>query len=80
MPSSGVPPCMRHSEITVSQARERAAISVEQAALLLGIGRQSAYAAAQSGELPTVRIGRRVLVPVAGLLAMLKIPEHEQDS
>lgn len=46
-------------------------ISVEAAAKLLSISRGSAYAAAACGELPTIRIGRRLLVPVAKLNAML---------
>jgi excisionase family DNA binding protein len=62
---------MTHPPITLTEARERAAISVEQAAHLLGIGRQSAYAATGDGTLPTVRIGRRLLVPTERLLAML---------
>jgi excisionase family DNA binding protein len=46
-------------------------ITVDQAAELLGIGRSSAYQAARTGELPTVRIGRRLLVPRARLLALI---------
>jgi excisionase family DNA binding protein len=51
--------------------RSRTTLTVEGAADVLGIGRASAYAAAGNGELPTVRIGRRLLVPVAGLRRML---------
>jgi hypothetical protein len=38
---------------------------------MLGICRASAYEAARTGELPTVRIGRRLLVPRHQLLALL---------
>lgn len=38
---------------------------------LLGIGRDNAYRAAATGEIPTVRIGKRVLVPVAKLRELL---------
>jgi len=62
---------MTTSEITITQARERGAVSVTEAAHLLGIGRTSAYEAARLGTLPTVRVGARVLVPMAGLLRML---------
>lgn len=41
------------------------------AARLLGIGRSAAYAAARTGELPSIRLGSRVLVPVPALLALL---------
>ncbi|MDQ3973805.1 MAG: helix-turn-helix domain-containing protein [Actinomycetota bacterium] len=46
-------------------------LAVEQAGELLGISRRSAYRAAASGELPTLRLGRRLLVPTARLLALL---------
>lgn len=38
-------------------------VTVEQAAELLGISRWSAYEAAKRGELPIVRIGKRILIP-----------------
>ncbi len=37
-------------------------ISVEAAAKRLGIGRNQGYAAAARGEIPSLRIGKRVLV------------------
>lgn len=40
-------------------------ITVEQAAAALGIGRNQAYEAVRSGELPSIRIGRRILIPRA---------------
>jgi len=38
-------------------------MSVEEAGKLLGIGRPSAYGAVRRGELPSLKIGRRILVP-----------------
>lgn len=52
----------RHASLTVT---------VPEAARLLGIGRNSAYLAAKSGQLPTIRIGHRVLVPRAALESMV---------
>jgi excisionase family DNA binding protein len=49
----------------------RATITVEEAAAILGIGRSAAYEAARRGQLPTRRLGRRLLVPVPALLAWL---------
>jgi excisionase family DNA binding protein len=46
-------------------------ISIEQAALMLGISRLAAYRAAKAGQLVTFRVGRRLLVPTAPLLRML---------
>lgn len=51
--------------------RDRATLSVEQAATILGVGRSAAYQAAGTGDLPVIRLGRRVLVPVAQLRRML---------
>jgi excisionase family DNA binding protein len=46
-------------------------LTVEQAARLLGISRGLAYSAARSGQLPTIRLGRRLLVPTARLLELV---------
>jgi excisionase family DNA binding protein len=46
-------------------------ITVSEAAERLGIGRNHAYEAAKTGQLPTIRIGKRILVPVAALDRML---------
>lgn len=49
----------------------KATITIEQAAQVIGVGRTAAYDAARRGELPTRRLGRRLLVPVPALLAFL---------
>jgi excisionase family DNA binding protein len=54
------------------------AISVEHAGDLLGISRRSACRAASRGQIPTVRVGRRLLVPTQRLLAMLGMAEGDQ--
>jgi excisionase family DNA binding protein len=46
--------------------------TVEQAGEALGIGRNLAYEAVERGEIPSVKIGRRVLVPRAALEEMLR--------
>lgn len=46
-------------------------MTVEEAAGILGLGRASAYTAANNGDLSTIQIGRRLLVPVARLRQML---------
>ena len=51
--------------------KSRPTLSVEEAAEVLGIARSSAYQAAQRGEIPTLRFGRRLRVPTAQLVAML---------
>ncbi len=50
---------------------ERPTISVREAAAALGLGVNQAYAAIERGEVPALRIGRRVLVPTAALRALV---------
>lgn len=45
--------------------------SVAEAARRLGIGRNLGYDAARRGELPVVRIGKRLVVPLAALEKLL---------
>lgn len=47
-------------------------LSVEDAGKRLGLSRPSAYQAVKRGELPVIRIGRRILVPVVALEKMLE--------
>jgi excisionase family DNA binding protein len=49
----------------------RRVVTVGEAAAILHISRGAAYQAAKTKQLPTIRIGRRLLVPLAGLERML---------
>jgi excisionase family DNA binding protein len=49
----------------------RRVVTVGEAAAILEISRGAAYEAAKTKQLPTIRIGRRLLVPVAALERML---------
>jgi excisionase family DNA binding protein len=51
----------------------RLTVSVEEADRILGISRGAAYARAGDGSLPTVRLGKRLLVPKVALKKMLQI-------
>jgi excisionase family DNA binding protein len=46
---------------------------VEEAAKLLRIGRNQAYDAVACGEIPSIRIGKRILVPRVALERMLAV-------
>jgi excisionase family DNA binding protein len=46
-------------------------VSVEEAGRILGCSRNSAYEAVKRGEIPVVRIGKRLLVPKSALERML---------
>lgn len=52
--------------------KPRLMYSIEEAAALLGISRSKAYQCANSGELRTVRIGARIVVPSAAIGEMVE--------
>ena len=49
-------------------------ISVEEAARLLGISRGLAYEMVKAGKIPSIRFGRRLLVPRHALNKLLENP------
>ncbi len=49
----------------------RLTLTVEEAAQLLGISRALAYELVGRGELPSIRLGRRIVVPRHALEVML---------
>jgi excisionase family DNA binding protein len=46
-------------------------MSVPEAGRILGLGRDAAYAAARAGQIPVIRIGRLIRVPITALERML---------
>lgn len=59
------------SEASVVPLSERLALSVEEAGSLLGISRDLAYDLVARRELPSVRLGRRLVVPRRALVEAL---------
>ncbi len=55
----------------INITEETLTLSVPATARMLGISRGSCYQAIATGEIPNIRIGKRVLVPRAALLTML---------
>ncbi len=53
-------------------AKQTVAFNIKDTAKMLGIGRNQAYEAARRGDIPTIRIGKRILVPKVALERMLK--------
>ena len=51
---------------------ERLTMSVEEAGETLGISRSLAYDLVRRGELPSLRLGRRLVVPVRALEALVE--------
>jgi excisionase family DNA binding protein len=54
----------------------RRTVKIDEAAAILGISRNGAYNAAKDGSLPTIRIGKRLLVPIAALDRLLGSADH----
>ena len=50
---------------------DRPTFSVKETAELLGVSSAAVYECAQRGEIPTLRLGRRVLIPRSALAHML---------
>ena len=55
----------------IEEIMSRPTCSVEQAAQVLGIGRTQAYRAVTKGEIRSVKIGKRVLVPTNAIREFL---------
>lgn len=49
----------------------RAVITVPECGELLGLKRSASFGAAKRGEIPTLTLGRRLVVPVPALLRLL---------
>ncbi|MFQ5924939.1 MAG: helix-turn-helix domain-containing protein [Dehalococcoidia bacterium] len=54
---------------------QRLTLTVEETAKLLGIGRQLAYDRVKTGEIPVIKVGRRLLVPRRALEKLLEDPQ-----
>ena len=54
---------------------ERLTLTIDETAKLLGIGRQLAYDKVKTGEIPVIKIGRRLLVPRKALEKLLEEPQ-----
>lgn len=65
------------ARVVVPDASDRPTLSVPEAGRIFGLSRPSAYAAAARGEIPTIKMGRRLLVPTGKLRSMLGLPVDE---
>jgi len=64
---------IRSLPVGLDDIETRLTLTVEEVASLLGLGRTAAYEAARRGEIPSRRLGRRVIVPVPALLDWLGV-------
>ena len=66
--------------MVVPDPLERPWLTVAEAGWLAGgLGRSASYDAARRGELPTIRFGRRIVVPTARLRQMLGLDAVGHD-
>jgi excisionase family DNA binding protein len=66
----GPPELVDDSEVPMTT--NRLTLTVEEAGTLLGISRTLAYELVRRGEIPSLRLGRRVVVPVHALELMVQ--------
>jgi len=53
----------------------RLTLSVEETAKILGIGRNLCYDRVKTGEIPAIKIGKRLLIPRSALEKLLAEPK-----
>ncbi len=80
-PSGDDPPVTAGAEASADLAQlvrgERLALTVSEAGALIGISRALAYELVARGELPSIRLGRRLVVPKLALLRLLGLAPAE---
>jgi excisionase family DNA binding protein len=60
---------------------ERLVYTIPEAGRLLGLGRNAAYAAAQRGDIPTIRMGRLLRVPKLAIHRLVgAVPPRPEES
>ena len=60
------------------ESDERLTLTVKEVQKLLGLSRGLIYQAIETGEIPSVRVGRRILVPKASLIRLLEANDNEK--
>jgi hypothetical protein len=64
---------------SVADVRAVATVTVPEGGAFLGLGRAASYEAARAGTLPTLRVGKRLLVPTAGLLRLVGLDPDRSE-
>jgi excisionase family DNA binding protein len=65
---------LRKDSAAMSETRtdSRVVMTVAEAAALLGLSKNSAYKAVHTGEIPTIKIGGKYVVPIAAFQRLLQ--------
>jgi helix-turn-helix protein len=64
----------------IPDPEEQPTLSIPEAGAIFGLSRAASYEAARRQEIPTIRLGRRILVPTAKLRAMLGLGAEAQEA
>ena len=59
---------------------KRLTVTVEEAGRILGISRGLAYQMAREGKIPTIRFGKRLVVPMWAIEHLLQEPQEAATS
>ena len=70
---------IRSHPLGLSDIKARLTLSIDEVASVLGLGRTAAYEAARRGDIPSRRLGRRVIVPVPAFLDWLGATPAERE-
>ena len=55
----------------MNKKTEKLTMTVDEAALALGLSRNSCYQAVETGDIPSIRVGKRILIPRYALERLL---------
>ncbi len=80
MPAITKHPTLHSQHPSVTPPDTPLLLAVPDAAHLLGIGTTLAWDLVRSGDIPSVKLGRRVLVPRAGLERLADVPHAEASA
>lgn len=71
---------MTPHEVNGVQLQGRLTITVEEAGQVLGVSRRVAYDSVRRGEIPSLSLGRRLVVPVPKLLELVGFPRTDSEA
>lgn len=60
----------------MNKKTQKLTMTVEETALVLGLSRNSCYQAVEAGSIPSIRIGKRILIPRYALERLLTDTEQ----
>ena len=65
--------------IAIPDPAEQPTMTIDDTGEALGISRKSAYRGVRSGQIPSIAIGRRLVVPTAWVRRALQLDDPQMD-